>query len=208
LNDTADRAWIVALTGGIACGKTAVSDQFKYLGVPVIDTDVIARDLVAPGKPLLKEIIGLFGERIVDKQGHLKRRKLRKRIFRKPKERKKLEALLHPAIREEATRQILLVESSYCLLVIPLLAESNGTFMDVDRVLVVDTDPENQVLRLMLRDQVTRKQAQAALDAQASREQRLAMADDVIDNSGTRAFLAAEVKQLHERYLDLSGDLL
>jgi dephospho-CoA kinase len=112
--------------------------------------------------------------------------------------------MLHPAIRQEASLQVSGVEYPYCLLVIPLLAESNGTFMEVDRILVVDADPENQIRRLMLRDQLTRKQAQAALDAQSSRETRLAMADDVIDNSGTRAFLAAEVKQLHEQYLNLA----
>ena len=204
MEKNAKQAWIVALTGGIACGKTAISDQFHYMGVPVIDTDVIARKLVESGKPLLDQIIAYFGSRMLDEEGQLKRRKLRHQIFQNHADRQKLEAMLHPAIRQEASLQVSGVEYPYCLLVIPLLAESNGTFMEVDRILVVDADPENQIRRLMLRDQLTRKQAQAALDAQSSRETRLAMADDVIDNSGTRAFLAAEVKQLHEQYLNLA----
>jgi dephospho-CoA kinase len=204
MEDRAKQTWIVALTGGIACGKTAISDQFHYMGVPVIDTDAIARELVEPGKPLLERIVAYFGSRILDEQGQLNRRMLRDHIFQNHGDRQELEAILHPAIRREASSRVSAVEYPYCLLVIPLLAESNGTFMEVDRILVVDTDPENQIRRLMLRDQLTRKQAQAALNAQSSRETRLAMADDVIDNSGTRAFLAAEVKQLHERYLNLA----
>ena len=193
-------AFVVGLTGGIASGKSMVSRMFSDLGVPIIDTDVIARELVEPGEPLLASIVSAFGKELLDAYGRLKRRKLRKLIFSSKKKRKKLEALLHPEIAAEVRRRMQLIVDGYCMLVIPLLAESGG-YPGLDRVLVVDTDPETQLKRLVKRDDVSKKQAKAALKAQVSREERLAIADDVIENSGTPEQLQEKVKALHERYL-------
>lgn len=200
LNQSPGTVFVVALTGGIASGKSMVSRMFEDLGVPVIDTDVIAHELVEPGEPLLASIVSAFGHELVDAYGRLKRRKLRKLIFKSKKKRKKLEALMHPEISAEALRRIKKVKSGYCILVIPLLAEVGG-YPGVDRVLVVDTDPETQIDRVMKRDDVSAKQAKAALNAQISREHRLSIADDVIDNSGTPERLLEKVRAMHESYL-------
>lgn len=192
--------FVVGLTGGIASGKSMVSRMFSELGVPIIDTDVIAHELVEPNQPLLASIVSAFGKELLDAYGRLKRRKLRKLIFSSKKKRKKLEALMHPEIAAEARRRIRRVEDGYCMLVIPLLAESGG-YPGVDRVLVVDTDPETQLERLVKRDDVSKKQAKAALKAQVSRKERLAIADDVIENSGTPEQLQDKVEALHKRYL-------
>jgi len=195
--------YTVALTGGIASGKTLVSDEFAKLGVPVIDTDVIAHNLVEPGQPALKEIETVFGPNIIDRSGRLKRSELRSMIFTDPDKRKKLEAILHPKIRQVAAEAITKVTSAYCILVIPLLAEK-GTYPYVDRVLVVDVDPETQISRLMTRDNSSRNQAEQALASQASREQRLRIADDVLDNSGSPEQASQVVAQLHQKYLKLA----
>jgi dephospho-CoA kinase len=195
-----ETVFVVALTGGIASGKSMVSRMFDELGVPVIDTDVIAHELVEPGQPLLASIVSAFGQELLDAYGRLKRRKLRKLIFTSKKKRKKLEALMHPEISTEARRRIRNVEKGYCILVIPLLAEAGG-YPEVDRVLVVDTVPEIQIERVIKRDDVSRKLAKAVLKAQVSREQRLSIADDVIENSGTPEQLLEKVEALHETYL-------
>lgn len=198
------RPHVVALTGGIASGKTAVSREFEALGVPVIDTDLIAREVVAPGQPLLGEIAETFGAHFVGADGTLQRRLLREHVFSDPAARERLEALMHPAIREVAWSRIDALDAPYCILVVPLLVES-GAFPDVDRVLVVDVPETLQVERLLARDGVSRAGADAALAAQASREQRLAAADDVIVNDGELADLGPAVRRLHADYLARFG---
>jgi dephospho-CoA kinase len=194
-----NQAFVVALTGGIASGKTLISDEFARLGVPVIDTDVIAHEIVEPGKPGLLEIEQVFGARILDESGGLKRSELRALIFSDPDARKKLEAILHPIIRQEVSKSISEVTSAYCILVIPLLA-GRGDYPDVDRVLVVDVLPEVQIERLIVRDNCSREQAELALKSQASREDRLKIADDVLDNSGSSEQAVLEVARFHEKY--------
>jgi len=196
--------FVVALTGGIASGKTLISDEFARLGVPVIDTDVIAHEIVEPGQPALREIERVFGAQIIDKNGRLERSKLRALIFADSDARTKLESILHPKIRLEVSKAIAEVTSAYCILVIPLLAD-RGAYPDVDRVLVVDVAPEVQIKRLMARDDCDREQAGMVLAAQASREQRLQIADDVLDNSGLPGLARQEVARLHRNYLELSA---
>jgi dephospho-CoA kinase len=193
----------IALTGGIASGKTLVADEFARLGVPVIDTDVIAHQLVEPGQPALLEIESAFGSQIINADGRLNRLALRALIFSNPDERKKLETILHPIIRYEAGKAIAQVTAAYCIFVIPLLAE-RGTYPNVDRVLVVDVGPETQVQRLMARDNCSRKQAEQALASQASRKQRLSIADDVLDNSGSPKKIRQKVAELNVKYLQMA----
>ncbi|MBT8062416.1 MAG: dephospho-CoA kinase [Xanthomonadales bacterium] len=199
-----DELFVVALTGGIASGKSAVSRLFDALGVQVVDTDVIARELVEPGKPLLNSIVTAFGHELIDAYGRLKRRKLRKIIIKDDEKRAQLEALMHPKIAVEVSRRLSEIQDSpYCILVVPLLAEKGG-YKAADRVLVVDTDRELQIKRVMERDDVSREQAIASLAIQASREERLAIADDIISNRGSLETLAVEVERLHGKYLVLA----
>jgi dephospho-CoA kinase len=195
-----ESVFVVALTGGIASGKTAVSDLFSDLGVTIVDTDIIARKLVEPGEPLLASIVSAFGHELLDAYGRLKRRRLRDLIFSNTEKREQLNALMHPRIAELAREKIDQIKSGYCILVIPLLAEK-GQFAGVDRVLVVDTDVATQIERLSSRDNVSDEQAKAAVAAQATREQRLAIADDVIKNSNSLDDLKQQVAELHEIYL-------
>ena len=198
--------YTIALTGGIASGKTMISNEFARLGVPVIDTDIIAHQLVEPGQPALKEIQDVFGSTVIDDTGRLKRPELRSLIFSDPGKREKLESILHPKIRMEAAKAVADVESDYCILVIPLLAE-RGTYPNVDRVLVIDVEIETQISRLMARDNSSRNQSKQVLAAQASRKQRLSIADDVLENSGSLQQARHKVAQLHLKYLQLSQNL-
>ena len=198
-----NQPYTVALTGGIASGKTLISDEFASLGVPVIDTDVIAHEIVEPGQPALQEIEKAFGSGVIDSNRRLKRSELRALIFSNPDAREKLESILHPRIRAEAGKTIAKVNFAYCILVIPLLAES-GAYPNVDRVLVVDVEPEIQISRLMARDNSSREQAGQALASQASREQRLKIANDVLDNSGSPEQARDEVARLNLKYLRLA----
>ncbi len=194
----------VALTGGIASGKSTVADRFAALGVPVIDTDVIAREVVEPGQPALAAITAAFGQEVLDAEGRLDRRRMRAQIFADPDARRRLEAILHPAIRAEMERQSRAAGGAYQVLVIPLLAEG-GRRDHVDRVLLVDVPEALQVERLMTRDGVSREQAQASLAAQATRAARLALADDVVQNTGRVDDLRGQVAALHEKYLQLAA---
>jgi len=198
-------AFRVALTGGIASGKTTVANLFAELGVPVIDTDVIAREVVEPGQPALAAVVEAFGRDVLDADGRIDRRRMRERIFADPDARRRLEGILHPAIRSAMERLSRAAGGVYQVLVIPLLAE--GQRRDhVDRVLLVDVPEELQVERLMGRDGVSREQAQASLDAQASRAARLAMADDVVLNTGRVDDLREKVAELHAKYSRLATD--
>lgn len=200
------RPFRVALTGGIASGKTTVADLFAAHGVPLVDTDVIAREVVEPGQPALAAVAQAFGSDVLDPGGRLDRRRLREIIFSDATARARLEAILHPAIRAEMERQSAAAAQAgpYQMLVIPLLAEG-GRRDHVDRVLVVDAPETVQVERLMARDAVTREQAQASLRAQAQRETRLGIADDVVTNTGRLEDLRVQVAALHERYVKLAA---
>jgi len=194
----------VALTGGIASGKSTVANLFAALGVPVIDTDVIAREVVEPGRPALTQVIETFGSEVLGSDGRLDRRRLRERIFADPDAKRRLEAILHPAIRAEMERQSRAADGPYQVLVIPLLTE--GKRRDhVDRVLLVDVPEELQIQRLVSRDGVSHEQAQASLNAQATRAERLAMADDIVRNTGRPEDLRENIEALHERYLQLAA---
>jgi dephospho-CoA kinase len=194
----------VALTGGIASGKSTVADLFAALGVPVIDTDVIARQVVEPGQPALAGVVGEFGPEVLDTSGRIDRRRMRERIFGDPEARRRLEAILHPAIRAEMARQSLEAKGPYQVLVIPLLTEG-GNRDHVDRVLLVDVPEELQVQRLMMRDGVSREQARASLNAQATRPERLALADDVVRNTGRVDDLRQAVADLDAKYRRLAA---
>lgn len=197
------KTMVIALTGGVASGKTAVSNRFAELGAPVVDTDVIAREVVARGSGGLAAIKAEFGAEMITGEGTLDRAALRRKIFDEPGARTRLEDILHPRIAEESRRQLAGLEAPYAVLVVPLLVES-GLFSDANRVLVVDVPESVQIERLMQRDGSTREQAEAMLAAQASREQRLAKADDVVENNGTLAELNARVDQLDRKYRKLA----
>lgn len=193
--------YVVAITGGIGSGKTTVANQFAALGIEVVDADLIAREVVEPGTPALTAIASHFGPGILDEQGRLDRRALRERIFSDPAAKSWLNALLHPIIRSEMLRQCAAANSPYCLLVVPLLVENRLTEL-ADRVLVIDVDETTQIERTCRRDGVSLEQAQAILASQASRSERLAMADDVLDNqSGTTETIRERILALHETYL-------
>lgn len=194
------RPYRIGLTGGIASGKSAVSALFAALGVPVIDTDEIARAVVAPGTPLLERIVERFGPGVLGADGALDRRVLRNIVFADSRARADLEALTHPAIRAEMERRSAAAGGPYQIVAIPLLVESNGRSR-VDRVLVVDCSEETQLRRLQARDGATRAQAEAILAAQATRAARLAVADDVITNEDDLSALRDQVERLHARYL-------
>ncbi|MGY3888817.1 dephospho-CoA kinase [Aeromonas mytilicola] len=193
--------YVVAITGGIGSGKTTVANQFAALGIEVVDADLIAREVVEPGTPALAAIASHFGPGILDEQGRLDRRALREWIFSDPAAKSWLNALLHPIIRSEMLRQCAAANSPYCLLVVPLLVENRLTEL-ADRVLVIDVDEATQIERTCRRDGVSLEQAQAILASQASRSERLAMADDVLDNqSGTTETIRERILALHETYL-------
>lgn len=195
---------LVALTGGVASGKTSVSDRLAAQGVPVVDTDLIARQVVAPGSPGLDRVVEAFGPDILDASGDLDRRALRERIFARPELRERLEAILHPLIETEARRQVAAHhQADYVVLVVPLLVES-GLFTDADRVVVVDVPETVQIDRLLERDNVDHHQAESMLAAQASRSDRLAAATDVLDNSGSIEDLMQATDRLHGKLMRLS----
>jgi dephospho-CoA kinase len=194
------RAYRIALTGGIACGKTTVANLFAALGASIVDTDLLAREVVAPGSALLPKIVGHFGDQVLQKDGSLDRAQLRERVFANPAERQWLESVTHPAIRELTDARCETATGRYVIVAIPLLVETQGA-QRFDRVLVVDCEPELQLARLQARDGMTRAQAARMLAAQASREQRFAVADDVIRNDGDIAGLRDQVEKLHHQYL-------
>lgn len=194
----------VALTGGIGTGKTTVAAQFEKFGVPVIDSDIIARNIVKPGQPCLNKIIQTFDNELLTTEGKLNREKLRKIIFNDDKAKKKLEKILHPAIYEEIEKQIAKIDYPYCLVVIPLLIETNA--MDrFDRILVVDTDEKKQIQRAHQRDNTSEQNIEKIIKSQTNRQQRLEYADDIIENNFNIEGLNSSVKILHEKYINLSS---
>lgn len=189
----------IGLTGGIASGKTTVANLFAELGATIIDTDVIAREVVAPGQPALDEIADAFGVAMLRPDGSLDRSALRKVVFASPADRERLEAITHPRIRAETLRQADTAGGQYQLIVVPLLVESPLREF-VDRVLVVDCPEETQLARLMARDADSEAQGRRILAAQSSRAERLAIADDVITNDGSLEDTRRQVAALHEIY--------
>ncbi len=206
MNGTSDKhqPFTVALTGGIASGKTAVSDRFAELGAAVIDTDIIAREVVAPGSEGLEAVRAQFGEEILQSDGQLDRRALRERIFSDPTARQALEAITHPRIRQILEARLADIQAPYAIVVIPLLLET-GWIERFDRILVVDVPEALQQQRLMARDALSAEEAQQILRAQASREARLAAADDVITNSGDIAELDTQIEQLHGKFCQFAS---
>ena len=194
----------IGLTGGIASGKSTVERRLIELGVPVINADDSARAVVARGQPGRAAVVERFGSGGLSENGELDRAGLRTLIFGNSGKRRELEAILHPLIREHMERQAADAVGPYLVLSIPLLVEGGGAGTQVDRILVVDADPSQQVQRLMSRDSVSAEQARAVLAAQASRTDRLKAADDVLVNSGSVPELRQAVDRLHRRYLELA----
>jgi dephospho-CoA kinase len=194
----------IGLTGGIASGKSWVAQLFADLGVPVIDTDQIAREVVAPGQPALEAITREFGPEVLAADGELDRTALRNRVFANDEERQRLEAILHPLIRHRAVEISAATGGPYQLMVVPLLIEA-GFEQLVDRILVVDCPEPTQRERLLRRDNEAPEQVDRILSAQLSRDERLARADDVIDNGDSREHTRHQVEMLHREYLALTG---
>ena len=195
---------VIALTGGIAAGKSAVARRFEVLGVHVHDADLAAREVVAPGTPGLAAVAEAFGEGVLDETGTLDRRAMRERVFTDPAARRRLEAIIHPLVRDWLKDRVAAETGPYCLLAIPLLAENIGHYRWIKHVLLVDAPESLQLSRLMLRDGLDETLARNMLAQQASRAERLALADDVIDNSGDEAALDAAVAELHRKFLALA----
>ena len=198
------KPWILGLTGGIGSGKSAVVEEFGRLGVHWVDADHAARWVVEPGRPALASIVERFGETVLAQDGSLDRAALRGLIFRDAAQRKWLEELLHPLIRQEIAERLARATSPYAIMVSPLLVES-GQYRQVERVLVIDVPEALQVERASRRDQSSEAQIRAIVEAQASREERLRHADDVLTNDRDRAWLRQEVERLHNFYLTLRG---
>lgn len=194
---------IVGLTGGMGSGKSAVSEIFAKLGVPVIDTDIIAHELVKPGQPALLQLTATFGKQILNSDGELDRQKLRKLVFDNDDMRTALENILHPLIKQTALEQIHQLKNAYCILVVPLLVEKGWQSL-VNRVLVVDTSETLQRQRVKKRSGLPETQIESILRQQATREQRLYYADDVIVNNESLSHIDKQVQKLHLKYLELA----
>lgn len=197
---------VVGLTGGIAAGKSTASDFFRARGVPVIDADQVAREVVQPGSPGLAQVAAAFGPEVLQADGALDRRRLRERVFAAPQQRRRLEGILHPLIEQRIREQLAQIDAPYCILDCALLIEAPRLRALVERVLVIDVPVETQIRRLMQRDGMSAAQCQAMLAAQASREQRLEGADDVVDNAGDVDHLLHQLELLHAHYLDWGRD--
>ncbi len=199
-------SYIIAITGGIGSGKTTVADTFyKNHNIDLVDADVIAREVVEPNTIGLTKIIEHFGKSILLENGYLNRSELRQRIFSSPDEKKWLNDLLHPLIREEMLRQLSLAQSEYVILVVPLLVENQLQYL-ANRILVVDVLEQTQINRTVNRDKVNQEQVKAILASQASRAERLAIADDIIKNDHNIHDLDNEIALLHNKYLLLSQE--
>ena len=194
---------VVGLTGGIGCGKSTVADLFATLGVPVIDTDLIARELVEPGQPALKLIIDAFGTDILNNDQTLNRRKLAQICFADEKHRQQLEAILHPAITQTMQARLNQLNSNYAIVVIPLLFEANQQQL-VDRILLVDCPEDQQIERVQQRDQRSPEEIQAIISAQYPPDKKREAADDILINDSDIINLEPKIRELHEKYLNLS----
>ena len=198
-------AFVVGLTGGIGSGKTTVAELFASLGAGLVDTDEISRRLTAPAQPAITEIARKFGPQFVAEDGSLDRVRMRNLVFADPSARKDLEAILHPLIRQESTRQFQASTSPYVVVVVPLLIETGAYRGMMGRILVVDCEPETQIRRVMERSGLSRGEVLSIIASQVSRQQRLREADDVIRNDRDLETLQAQVTPLHVRYLGLAA---
>jgi dephospho-CoA kinase len=196
---------VIGLTGGIGSGKSTVARLFTQHGVAVLDTDQVARQVVAPGAPALAEIRDSFGAEVLTANGELDRRAMRERVFRDPQAREKLEAITHPRIRDQVRQWLAQQNGDYCIVIIPLLLEKGWTEL-IDRILVVDVPEALQLERTIQRDGMNRDQVEAIMATQVSRQTRLDAADDIIHNDGDITALRARVDALHEKYLGLKTD--
>lgn len=197
--------YVVGLTGGIGCGKSAVSRRLESFGIRVIDADIVARQVVEPHEPALADIAKHFGPEVLTNDGNLDRAQLRAIIFADEKKRTWLEQLLHPIIRDRILQQLESANSSYTVLVSPLLLETDQHLL-VSHVVVVDVEEEQQISRTAARDNTSEQQVRAILAAQMQRKQRLEKADSIIDNTGDIGDLDHYVSQLHQQLLKLSAD--
>lgn len=193
----------VGLTGGIASGKTTVGNLFAQLGAGLVDTDVVAREVVAPGEPGLAAVTKAFGAGVLDAGGALDRAALRKIVFEDARERERLEKILHPLIRARTLAQVEALQAPYALIVVPLLVET-GFARLVHRVLVVDCPQATQVQRLMERDGLSEQDARAMIGAQVDRATRLRAADDILENGGSEERAREQVERLHSKYRALA----
>jgi len=200
-------AFAVGLTGGIGSGKTTVANLFAAQGAGLVDADEISRRLTAPAQPAVAEIARKFGAQFIAADGSLDRARMRNLVFTNATARKDLEAILHPLVRQESTRQILASTAPYVIVVVPLLIESGAYRGRMDRILVVDCAPDIQISRVMERSGLSRSEVLAIIATQTSRQQRLSEADDVIHNDDGLEMLSAQVNPLHLRYLGLSSNV-
>lgn len=194
---------VIGLTGGIGSGKSTVTELFTQLTVPVIDTDIVSRDVVLPNSPAMKEIKAAFGEHYVKADGRLDRDAMRQLVFNDEQAREKLEAILHPRIRKLVWVWVEQQQAPYCIVVVPLLFE-RGWSEYFDRILVVDAEEDVQIERTMHRDHLSKEEVKAIMRSQISRQQRLEAADDIIKNHLKEADLQRQVQQLHQNYLKLA----
>lgn len=195
---------VVGLTGGIGSGKSAAADEFAAHGATVVDTDAIARQLTEKGGTAVAQIEKMFGSTFLDQTGGMDRKKMRDHVFADPAAKRALEALLHPMIREESARRIAAAGGPYVIHVVPLLIESPDYRSRVDRILVVDCPEETQLARVRARSGLSEDEVRAIMRTQISRAERLAAADDVIDNRGSREALRKQVAALHKKYLQFA----
>lgn len=194
----------IGLTGGIASGKTTVSDIFRSLGAPVIDADETTRRITRRGEQAYKEIVSLFGDEILNKDGDLKRDRIKEIIFRDRDMKNKLEGIIHPKVQNDMEAQIASSDYPYCILSIPLLLESGADYR-LDRILVIDIPEDKQLERTVKRDGIPEELALSIIRSQADRKQRISAADDVIKNTGDLKHLEKQVKILHQKYLELAS---
>lgn len=198
-------AYVVGLTGGIGSGKTAVAEAFAALGIEIVDTDALAHRLSAPGQPGLAAIRTAFGQSMLTANGELDRAALRRRVFTDAAARERLESILHPLIRAEAERDIRAWSGAYGLVVVPLLIERGGLRSIIDRILVVDCPEEEQVRRVVRRSGLAPEEVRAIMATQVTRGERLAAADDIIDNGGDSSSIAHQVRALDRRYREFAA---
>jgi dephospho-CoA kinase len=197
--------FVVGLTGGIGSGKSAAADEFAKLGATIVDTDAIAHELTQKGGAAVADVAKLFGSKFLDPTGSMDRKKMRDHVFADPAAKRALEALLHPMIRAESARRIAAARGPYVVHVVPLLIESPDYRSRVDRVLVVDCPEETQVERVRARSGLSEPEVRAVMRGQISRTERLAAADDVIENGGSRDALRNQVAALHRKYLQFAS---
>jgi len=197
--------FVVGLTGGVGSGKSTVADTFSALGVPVIDADQLARELVAPGQVALDEIVATFGTAVIKNNGELDRDAMRQRIYADPAQKSRLESILHPRIRQRIRTLLAGIKAPYTIVVIPLLLETNQADL-VDRILVVDTPEKEQLKRVAARDGLSDNAVMAIINTQADRQTRLEAADDVIVNDQDISALTEHVQELHKYYMDISHE--